>query len=372
MFVEAREFFSRLNFRYLFHYSSKMLNWQDTYRLSRFVVIRPADHGLVMESSLNNRQFPLRSVSVIRIIAALAQPTQLESLLSCAKESEREVLCSFLDACDQAQFLTRVGEDGVTEEDAGPLGYWEFHDLLFHTASRFGRNRRPIGGTYRLKDRLPPESPLDSDEGYSQIALPTPGMDVLNLRLHEALTQRRSQYGRKPLTIEALGAFTYWTCRVTNVRSTGNDVHLQKLYPSGGSLHPLRVYIAIESCEGCPPGLYRYLDRVHSLAKVPAPEGAVRKFLSDAAYNTGGLAQRPTMLFIISACFQRTAWKYESIAYRLVLLETGTLLQTMYLAATALGLKACAIGCGDSDYFAQTAKTDYYRETSVGEFLLGA
>jgi len=118
--------------------------------------------------------------------------------------------------------------------------------------------------------------------------------------------------------------------------------------------------------------LYRYLDRAHALAKVPAPESAVQKFLSDAAHSTGGLAQKPTMLFVISARFQRTAWKYESIAYRLVLLETGTLLQTMYLAATALGLKGCAIGCGDSDYFAQTAQTDYYSETSVGEFLLGA
>src|SRR5262249_6755066 len=349
-----------------------MLNWQDTYRLSRFVLIRPADHGLVLESSLNNRQFLLRGVSVIRIIEALARPVQLEALLSSAKESEREVLCSFLNACSQAQLLTRVGQGGVTEEDAGPLGYWEFHDLLFHTASRFGRNRRPIGGTYRLKDRLPPESPLDSDEGYDQIALPKPGVDVFNLRLHEALTQRRSQYGRKPLTIEALGAFTYWTCRVTNVTSTGNEVHLQKLYPSCGSLHPLRVYIASESCEGCPPGLYRYLDRAHALGKVPAPEGAVRKFLSDAAYSTGGLAQKPSTLFIISARFHRTAWKYESIAYRLVLLETGTLMQTMYLAATALGLKGCAIGCGDSDYFAQTVQTDYYSETSVGEFLLGA
>ncbi|HKD82623.1 MAG TPA: SagB family peptide dehydrogenase [Candidatus Angelobacter sp.] len=340
--------------------------------MSRFAFIRPADHGLVIESALNNRQFPLRSASVIRIIAALARPTQLESLLSSVRAEEREILCSFLNGCNQAQLLTRVGEDGVTEEDAGPLGYWEFHDLVFHTASRLGRNRRPIGGTYRLKDRLAQESPLGCDEVDDQIALPKPGVDVLNIALRDALAHRRSQYGEKPLTIEALGAFTYWTCRVTHVRNTENDVHLHKLYPSGGSLHPLRVYIAIDSCAGCPTGLYRYLDREHSLGRLPAPEAAVRKFLSDAASSTGGLAQKPTMLFIISARFHRTAWKYESIAYRLILLETGTLLQTMYLAATALGLKGCALGCGDSDHFAQTAQTNYYTETSVGEFLLGA
>jgi hypothetical protein len=44
----------------------------------------------------------------------------------------------------------------------------------------------------------------------------------------------------------------------------------------------------------------------------------------------------------------------------------------MYLAATAMNLAPCALGCGDSDLFARAAGTDYYVETSVGEFLLGS
>jgi hypothetical protein len=38
----------------------------------------------------------------------------------------------------------------------------------------------------------------------------------------------------------------------------------------------------------------------------------------------------------------------------------------------AMGLAPCALGGGDSDLFARAAGTDYYAETSVGEFLLGS
>ena len=74
----------------------------------------------------------------------------------------------------------------------------------------------------------------------------------------------------------------------------------------------------------------------------------------------------------MAARFQRVAWKYASTAYAVILKNVGVLYQTMYLAATAMNLAPCAIGCGDADLFARGAGTDYYAETSVGEFLLGS
>jgi SagB-type dehydrogenase family enzyme len=78
------------------------------------------------------------------------------------------------------------------------------------------------------------------------------------------------------------------------------------------------------------------------------------------------------VLLIITARFARLAWKYASIAYALLLKHVGVLYQTMYLVATTMGLAPCAIGAGDADAFALAAGTDYYAETSVGEFLLGS
>jgi SagB-type dehydrogenase family enzyme len=78
------------------------------------------------------------------------------------------------------------------------------------------------------------------------------------------------------------------------------------------------------------------------------------------------------VLLILAARFARVAWKYESIAYALTLKHVGVVYQTMYLAATAMGLAPCAIGGGDANLFARAAGTDYCAETSVGEFLLGS
>ena len=57
---------------------------------------------------------------------------------------------------------------------------------------------------------------------------------------------------------------------------------------------------------------------------------------------------------------------------QLTLKHVGVVIQTMYLAATAMGLGPCAVGCGDADLFGRAAGTDYFAETSVGEFLLGS
>ncbi len=351
---------------------ASLLNWQDAYRLSRFALLRAGDNGFVLESPLNNRQFPVQGASVIRVLEALSRPVRLEALLSRVEEPERAVLRNFLTTCIEARLLTRVGDDGLTEEERGPLGYWEFHDLLFHASTRFGRNRHPIGGTCRLKDRLPPEPAFEQEERLVSFTLPAPEWVHAELSFTEVLERRRSGYGQQSLTLSDLSAFLYWTCRVTQVRQQDQETLVQKLYPSGGGLHPLRVYAAIRACEGCAPGLYRYMDREHALSMIHKQDEMLNKFFTDANNATGDLGKNSPALFIISARFHRTSWKYESIAYRLVLMEVGVLLQTMYLASTALGLKGCALGCGDSDHFARVAETEYYTETSVGEFLLGA
>jgi SagB-type dehydrogenase family enzyme len=94
--------------------------------------------------------------------------------------------------------------------------------------------------------------------------------------------------------------------------------------------------------------------------------------LSGAALSAGVVPHGTQILLILVARLPRIAWKYTGLAYALVLKDVGVVFQTMYLAATAMGLAPCAIGGGDSDLFARAAGTNYYSETSVGEFLLGS
>ena len=72
------------------------------------------------------------------------------------------------------------------------------------------------------------------------------------------------------------------------------------------------------------------------------------------------------------ARFGRTAWKYEGIAYALVLQEVGVLYEAMYLTATAMGLAPCARGFFDEHRFAKAVGIDPLAEAPVGGFLLGS
>jgi SagB-type dehydrogenase family enzyme len=77
------------------------------------------------------------------------------------------------------------------------------------------------------------------------------------------------------------------------------------------------------------------------------------------------------VLLIITARFGRVSWKYRGMSYATVLKDVGALMQTMYLVATAMELAPCALGGGDAERFARVIGSDYFSETSVGEFLIG-
>src|SRR4029077_18396672 len=71
----------------------------------------------------------------------------------------------------------------------------------------------------------------------------------------------------------------------------------------------------------------------------------VSAYCADQSWFAGAAA-----LFIMTAVFARTMWKYgRARAYRVVLLETGHLCQTFCLTATRLGLAPfCTAALRDS------------------------
>ncbi|HZM88629.1 MAG TPA: SagB family peptide dehydrogenase [Blastocatellia bacterium] len=353
-----------------------MLDLQATYRLSRHLIIRPGLNSFVLETPLDSGKLLLAKSSVFKLLLALSKPTRLIDLLTAVEESQRTKLREFLDQCYERHLLTLVLEDGRAEEDLNSLAHWEFHDLVFHTYSRPTRHNQPFGATYRFRGLLPEEPCFKpSEENGDLLPLPKPDLEALKLEdmpLTLALENRRSLHGLEPISFDNLGEFLYRTCRVTGTSSDGIGMEvIRKVYPSGGSLHPLEVYLVANRCLGLERGMYRYRAADHALAYIQTLDTDVEKFLSDASRACGGLPDYPPVLLIIAARFRRTAWKYQSIAYHVTLMEAGTLLQTMYLVATAMRLAPCALGSGDSDHFARVAGTDYYLETSIGEFILG-
>jgi SagB-type dehydrogenase family enzyme len=127
----------------------------------------------------------------------------------------------------------------------------------------------------------------------------------------------------------------------------------------------------LQAPEGVARGFYWYDSMNHALSLIREANRDTESMLLEASRSAGGHSC-PQILIILAARFQRVSWKYQSIAYALILKNVGVIYATMYLVATAMGLAPCALGGGDSDCFTKLSGTDYLKETSVGEFLLGS
>lgn len=348
------------------------------YRLSRHIAIRASPAGLVAECAINGRQYDLESQSLCRLLLALVRPVRVGDLLEAVGEANRPTVLGFLKRWREDGLLTRVDEDGVAEEERGPWAHWEFHDLLFHARSRRGRTPTRVGATFPLHGVVAQEPALRGplSPGAQSIVLPRPDLDHLrenDVPLTRVLEERRSRYSAEPVELAGLAEFLFRTFRVTDRRESPMIGEVaRKVYPSGGSLHSLELYVVAWDCRGLERGVYHYRAAEHTLEHVAGPSGEVGQLLQEARTGTGNaIPGYPPVLFVVTARFQRVMWKYQALAYRVILAELGGLYQTMYLVATAMGLSPSAIGTGDSDCFARITGLDYSREASVGEFVLG-
>ena len=80
----------------------------------------------------------------------------------------------------------------------------------------------------------------------------------------------------------------------------------------------------------------------------------------------------PQVTLLIAARFARAMWKYESMAYALILKHVGVMYEALYLTSTAMGLACCGLGGGNAQAFASASGLPALVEGSVGEFVVGS
>jgi SagB-type dehydrogenase family enzyme len=354
------------------------------YLLSRFAYLRREDAAMVLESPLAHSRIILEDDLALAVVGALAKPATARELSERINGLPSEAVGFLLSLFAGAGMIQKVGNDG-NERESPALSSWEFHDLLFHTRSRKGRSDASFGATYRMAGRLKPPPAVKQPNSSESCELYRPDLEQSRKDdppLAEVMERRRSlrEYDDKPLTVRQLSEFLYRVARVKDSREVELETpsgplrmeFVSRPYPSGGALYELEFYVAVRACEGLSPGLYHYDGQQHRLVRLREQTAEVEQLLADAAASADIPAERVQVLIILAARFQRLAWKYASIAYALILKHVGVVYQTMYLTATAMDLAPCALGGGDADLFARAAGTDYYEETSVGEFLLGS
>jgi SagB-type dehydrogenase family enzyme len=145
------------------------------------------------------------------------------------------------------------------------------------------------------------------------------------------------QFSKQKLKLETVSQLLSLTWGVTGYsNSPVFGKLLYKTSPSGGARHPAEVYLMALRVEGLRPGLYHYHPGYHYLKRLRTNVTRERAWLYCARQNH---VRHAAALFVMTAVFRRTMWKYRHArAYRVVLLDAGHLCQTFCLVATWLGL----------------------------------
>ncbi|MFY0529826.1 SagB family peptide dehydrogenase [Archangium gephyra] len=339
--------------------------------LSRFAYLRREESRFVLESALSDERVVFHDWRARLLCLELSEamaPSRLPLEPCRLSRAEALGVCTLLLGAGML-----VGTDA--EADGGAES-WEFHELLFHARSRMGRHGRDkgFGATYHRGPHapLPAVKPPMTDEHRP---LPVPDLERLRAEdppLAEVMERRRSirTHGSIPLTEAQLGEFLYRTARVRSTVDSPRGQFSSRPYPGAGGCYELELYLSISTCQGLEPGLYHYDPGAHRLVRLSGMTAEVERLLQQATLDPG--ATPPQVLITLAARFQRMFWKYESMAYALILKDVGVLYQSMSLAAAAMGLAACALGHGSPDAFAEATGLERHSEASVGELILGS
>jgi SagB-type dehydrogenase family enzyme len=338
--------------------------------------MRFVDGGAIIDSPLGWGHIELKNSDTVRTVVELASARSCDELSALIPGLARAEVEGLLVLLDNAGVI--VAEKGANNrlepENAGP-NWWDFHDLLFHMRSRLGRHRGGYGATYRRKPKDVPPLVRDAS-GRTVVPLSRPDLDsrrATEPSFTDVLEGRRSirEYGTEPIDLDQLAEFLYRSARIQTVLPSDGVEFALRPSPSGGALQELDLYIGAAQCRGLSVGLYRYDALRHELHLVAQPSEMLEK-LFEQAWHTGD-KRSPLQVYVgITARCHRVFWKYESMAYALMLKNVGALYATMYLVASAMGLAPCALGGGNSELFCKVADLDPLEEPAIGEFLLGA
>jgi SagB-type dehydrogenase family enzyme len=348
------------------------------FRLSVYACLRADGREYILESPLSLHRVVLHRAAAMRLIAPLASPitpAAFAAALSPAEPAAMSVL----------EYLTAAGMVVDAEDLDTATVSWSPVDMMFHTRSTLGRHDHSFGITYPAGTARPTE-PVVKPQASQYIPLHSPRWEDLcrsDPPVVVAMEGRRSvrRYAGSPITAAQLGDLLYRTARVrslVNAAPAGKNppdvpagtVYSSRPYPSGGASYELELYLTVANCTGLASGVYHYEPLGHRLEPVSEDRAAAAELLH-AARISAALDGPAQVLISMTARFRRLSWRYEGLAYRLVLMHVGVLMQNLYMVCAAMGLAPCAVDAVDIDVAARAFGADWRTEPCVGQFLVG-
>lgn len=338
--------------------------------LSKFAVMHRDSEGLVLEHPTSWCDVRIHDPRLLAL-AAGADPAELG-----------------LPEQVSAQLAADLRWAGVTladptaEDTTFTTRSWSAPDLWFHRRSTLGPRTVTwdhFGPTKWAKTEFPAPPARKPSYPAAPIALPVPDLAALRTNdpsLTAVLEDRRSHRAfddANPVTLDQLAELLYRTVRTRSVETTPEGEELpSRPYPSGGSVHELELYPVIRHVTSLPPGMYHYDSFDHALRLIaPADSPAVQRLIKTTSATLAEAAE-PQLVLLMGARAGRVMWGYEQVAYANILKHVGVLMQTLYLAATAMGLGAVAQGFSDTAAFTTATGVDELEECNVGSLILGS
>lgn len=340
------------------------LAWVDrtsTYVIREHTHIRINTSNFSIENPSGNWTISLTEYSenLTNMIKKIKQRPVLYSSIS--SSSEREAL-EFLILTDFA----------IPDSAEQPQRNWEFHDFLFHNYSRSRNDLRMRGATYPIplltppKARYQPKKSSSSSLNLTNIKTPKQSNEFFDI-----LNRRRSSHVKSSnLNLNTLLTIASKSFSVTTEIETSQYTYQLRPFPAAGGLHELDLFCVVSSEIHTSNSLLFFNPIEKKFYPLEASEEIVLSFLEDAR-KCWGAKIAPRALFIISSRYIRIAWKYESLAYRLTLLNAGSAIQTISLVATTQGVHGCPVGNGNSEAFSRAISESEYEITSIAEYAFG-
>jgi len=256
-----------------------------------------------------------------------------------------------LDALLEKKLLIAEGSDADARDQLLRDTHWRSASAVMHYASRWrGVDTEEMERQFAevseesLLDRLGSPPPLVRERAPAdrRLHMPAATSSPLDDLLGRRVTCRNFD-AERTLTQAQFATVLH---RVYGARAVDDFAPgvklLKKGVPSAGGLHPTEAYLLVQRVEGVQPGLYHYHAVDHALESIrpmttSETAAAARRFVASQGYFVNAHA-----IVIPVSRFGRNFWKYRNHAkaYRTLILDVGHLSQTMYLAATELGLAA--------------------------------
>jgi SagB-type dehydrogenase family enzyme len=198
------------------------------------------------------------------------------------------------------------------------------------------------------KKQIPsPALQKPAPDGAELVDLTEPvALAIGDMPLREAIRLREShrRYGDEPLTLDELSFLVWATQGVRELAQHTGRTSVLRTVPSAGARHPFETYLVVNRVDGLEAGLYRYLSMEHRLCFLGANENLVER-AHRACYDQ--YVRSSAVTFAWTVIPYRTEWRYDFVSPKLIAQDAGHVCQNLYLAATAIGAGACAIGAYD-------------------------